>query len=94
MQQHVQHHQQSTRSQGMTGHHQPSPQMQTHTTRYRALYDYDAQDVDEVSFTESDLIIECTPVRKDYLRLILLILSLWTSNIKCAVFDMISDSDL
>lgn len=54
---HAQH--QSARGQGAVSHHQPAP---SYPTRYRALYDYDAQDVDEVSFLESDLIVESTPV--------------------------------
>jgi len=29
---------------------------------YRALYDYDAQDEDEVSFMEEDIISNCQPV--------------------------------
>jgi len=32
------------------------------TMCYRTLYDYEAQDVDEVSFLEGDLIVDCTPV--------------------------------
>jgi hypothetical protein len=40
----------------------PPPQPQYTGARYRALYDYEAQDVDELSFHEGDLIVECTPV--------------------------------
>ncbi|KAL1132315.1 hypothetical protein AAG570_010271 [Ranatra chinensis] len=44
--------------------HQPQP---THVQRgsgrvYRAIYDYEAQDGDEVSFVDGDLIVDCTSV--------------------------------
>lgn len=58
-----QQHLQSTRGQGAGGLPHQLPQQAHYPTRYRALYDYDAQDTDEVSFLESDLIVECTPVR-------------------------------
>ena len=29
---------------------------------YRAMYDYEAQDLDEVSFCDGDLIVNCTAV--------------------------------
>lgn len=50
---------------------QPPPPPSSHGQyssgiKYRALYDYEAQDVDELSFLESDLIVECTPVINIY----------------------------
>jgi hypothetical protein len=50
-------------------HHNPPPPQQQQIPqqgsgiRYRALYDYEAQDVDELGFMEGDLIVDCTPVR-------------------------------
>ncbi|XP_046404332.1 LIM and SH3 domain protein F42H10.3 isoform X2 [Ischnura elegans] len=46
-------------------HHQhQAPSQPTGVSKrvYRALYDYLAQDVDEVSFADGDIIIDCTPI--------------------------------
>lgn len=60
-----QHHQSPSHMQQMQQkHHQaPPPQPQGSGIRYRALYDYEAQDVDELAFLEGDLIVDCTPVK-------------------------------
>lgn len=34
---------------------------------YRAMYDYDAQDSDEVSFRDGDLIVNCTPIDEGWM---------------------------
>lgn len=34
---------------------------------YRAMYDYEAQDVDEVSFCDGDLIVNCTAVDEGWM---------------------------
>ncbi|KAK9512898.1 hypothetical protein O3M35_001210 [Rhynocoris fuscipes] len=44
-----------------TGTQQHHPQRGTGRV-YRAMYDYDAQDGDEVSFVDGDLIVDCTAV--------------------------------
>lgn len=34
---------------------------------YRAMYDYEAQDRDEVSFMDGDIIINCTPIDEGWM---------------------------
>ncbi|PSN36613.1 hypothetical protein C0J52_10449 [Blattella germanica] len=34
---------------------------------YKAMYDYDAQDSDEVSFVDGDLIVNCTPIDEGWM---------------------------
>jgi hypothetical protein len=34
---------------------------------YKAMYDYDAQDSDEVSFMDGDLIVNCTPIDEGWM---------------------------
>ena len=34
---------------------------------YRAMYDYEAQDLDEVSFCDGDLIVNCTAVDEGWM---------------------------
>jgi len=34
---------------------------------YRAMYDYDAQDSDEVSFRDGDIIVNCTPIDEGWM---------------------------
>lgn len=48
---------------------QPPPPQSNHTTgrAYRAMYDYDAQDNDEISFRDGDLIINCTPIDEGWM---------------------------
>ncbi|RWS17431.1 LIM and SH3 domain protein F42H10.3-like isoform X1 [Dinothrombium tinctorium] len=45
-----------------------NPQMRPGVNRvYRAMYDYAAQDVDEVSFQDGDLIINCVPIDEGWM---------------------------
>ncbi|XP_067003390.1 LIM and SH3 domain protein F42H10.3 isoform X2 [Anabrus simplex] len=50
---------------------QPPPPQSNHNQgtgrTYRAMYDYDAQDNDEVSFRDGDLIINCTPIDEGWM---------------------------
>lgn len=34
---------------------------------YRAMYDYEAQDRDEVSFRDGDMIVNCTPIDEGWM---------------------------
>lgn len=34
---------------------------------FQAMYDYDAQDEDEVSFVENDLVINCDPIDEGWM---------------------------
>lgn len=34
---------------------------------YRAMYDYEAQDLDEVSFCDGDLIVNCTAIDEGWM---------------------------
>jgi len=34
---------------------------------FRAMYDYDAQDADEVSFMDGDILIGCTPIDEGWM---------------------------
>jgi len=34
---------------------------------YQAMYDYDAQDNDEVSFREGDMVINCQPIDEGWM---------------------------
>lgn len=46
----------------------PPPPPPANTLRvYRALYDYEAQDVDEVSFSDGDLIVNCTAIDEGWM---------------------------
>ncbi|CRK92875.1 CLUMA_CG006327, isoform A [Clunio marinus] len=57
-----QHHQQKVQSQPQNSNHQPQTKSISKVRVYRALYDYEAQDNDEVSFTEGDLIFEVNSI--------------------------------
>lgn len=46
---------------------QPPPPPPTSGRVYRAMYDYEAQDVDEVSFCDGDLIINCTAIDEGWM---------------------------
>ncbi|KAH0549368.1 LIM and SH3 domain protein F42H10.3 isoform X1 [Cotesia glomerata] len=59
---------------GINNNHVPQqqqphpPPVQANTLRvYRALYDYEAQDVDEVSFCDGDLILNCTAIDEGWM---------------------------
>jgi len=46
----------------------PHPSAPKTTGRvYRAMYDYEAQDRDEVSFSDGDLIVNCTPIDEGWM---------------------------
>jgi len=45
--------------------HLPAPK--TTGRVYRAMYDYQAQDQDEVSFSDGDLIVNCTPIDEGWM---------------------------
>ncbi|XP_015186393.1 PREDICTED: LIM and SH3 domain protein Lasp [Polistes dominula] len=48
--------------------HHPPPPPPTNVGRvYRALYDYEAQDLDEVSFCDGDLIVNCTAIDEGWM---------------------------
>ncbi|KAG6795402.1 lim and sh3 domain protein lasp-like protein [Apis mellifera caucasica] len=48
--------------------HQPPPPPPTNVGRvYRAMYDYEAQDLDEVSFCDGDLIVNCTAIDEGWM---------------------------
>lgn len=50
--------------------HQPPPASNSRPTSgrvYRAMYDYEAQDRDEVSFLDGDLIVNCTPIDEGWM---------------------------
>ncbi|XP_050463729.1 LIM and SH3 domain protein Lasp isoform X1 [Cataglyphis hispanica] len=47
--------------------HQPPPPPPNVGRVYRAMYDYEAQDLDEVSFCDGDLIINCTAVDEGWM---------------------------
>lgn len=50
--------------------HQPPPPSNSRPTSgrvYRAMYDYEAQDRDEVSFLDGDLIVNCTPIDEGWM---------------------------
>ncbi|XP_076324480.1 LIM and SH3 domain protein Lasp isoform X4 [Tachypleus tridentatus] len=44
-----------------------SPSQQSHGRVFRAMYDYTASDVDEVTFMDGDLIINCTPIDEGWM---------------------------
>lgn len=43
------------------------PSQQSHGRVFRAMYDYAASDVDEVTFMDGDLIINCTPIDEGWM---------------------------
>lgn len=48
--------------------HQPPPPPPANVGRvYRAMYDYEAQDLDEVSFCDGDLIVNCTAIDEGWM---------------------------
>lgn len=47
--------------------HQPPPPLANTGRVYRAMYDYEAQDHDEVSFCDGDLIINCTAIDEGWM---------------------------
>ncbi|KZC10874.1 LIM and SH3 domain protein F42H10.3 [Dufourea novaeangliae] len=47
--------------------HQPPPPPPTQGRVYRAMYDYEAQDLDEVSFCDGDLIVNCTAIDEGWM---------------------------
>lgn len=44
----------------------PAPQAAS-SLRVRAIYDYSASDVDEVSFMDGDLIVDCIPIDEGWM---------------------------
>nr|CAD7196017.1 unnamed protein product [Timema douglasi] len=56
-------------SSGGYNNHAPPVHKQQHAMGrvYKALYDYDAQDSDEVSFIDGDLIVNCTPIDEGWM---------------------------
>ena len=46
---------------------QQQPPPQNYGVCYTALYDYEAQDNDEISFKDGDLIIDCTAVDEGWM---------------------------
>ncbi|KAK0098125.1 hypothetical protein PV326_010993 [Microctonus aethiopoides] len=57
------HHQQQQQQQQQTA----PPQTSNSLRVYRALYDYEAQDADEVSFCDGDLIVNCTAIDEGWM---------------------------
>ncbi|XP_043285400.1 LIM and SH3 domain protein F42H10.3 [Venturia canescens] len=47
--------------------HQPPPPPANNLRVYRAMYDYEAQDSDEVSFCDGDLIVNCTAIDEGWM---------------------------
>ncbi|XP_065576340.1 LIM and SH3 domain protein Lasp-like [Artemia franciscana] len=48
-------------------YNQGSMQRKPQGQAFRAMYDYDAQDTDEVSFLDGDIIINCTPIDEGWM---------------------------
>ncbi|XP_055385247.1 LIM and SH3 domain protein Lasp isoform X4 [Condylostylus longicornis] len=61
------HHQQQQQQQQQQQHHHGHQQSKANSRVYRAVYDYQAQDTDEVSFCEGDLIFEIKPTESGWM---------------------------
>merc|ERR1712136_729417 len=65
-QQHQQHNQYGGSSGISSGYH-PSGNQRISARSYRAMYDYDADDDDEVSFRDGDVIVDCKPIDEGWM---------------------------
>merc|ERR1712137_217256 len=54
-------------SSGISSGYHPSGNQRASSRSYRAMYDYDADDDDEVSFRDGDVIVDCKPIDEGWM---------------------------